>query len=255
MNISKHNGTNSTSDDRNPLISNNCLANSACEICTSRHLSLCSVLNRSELDALSLISSDYQKKAKQTICSEEDNADYLFNIRSGAVRISKMLSDGRRQITGFLFAGDFFGLSCDKKYSYTAEAITDVEICRFPRQKMIETFREIPKLNERVFEMTRTELQSSHEQMLLLGRKTAKEKLCSFLLNMAKKSRVLGQLQENEIDLPMSRSDIADYLGLTVETVSRQFTNLNKLGLIELDGAHKVFLNEADTLAALAVGD
>jgi len=251
--ISKRNLGNAT-DEASPLASANCLANSACEICTSRHLSLCSVLDKPELDALALISIDMNKKAKQTICSEDDAADYLYNVRSGAVRISKMLSDGRRQITGFLFVGDFFGLSCEDKYSYTAEAITDVEICRFQRAKIIEAFQKIPKLNQRVFEMTRNELQSTHEQMLLLGRKTAQEKLCSFLLDMAKKSRVQGGLAENEVTLPMSRSDIADYLGLTVETVSRQFTNLNKQGLIGLDGAHRVFLKDPDALTDLAVG-
>jgi len=251
--ISKHN-QGVAAEENTPLTSGNCLANSACEICTTRHLSLCSVLDKSELDALAVISIDVTKKAKQTICSEDDAAEYLYNIRRGAVRISKMLSDGRRQITGFLFAGDFFGLSCGDKYSYTAEAITDVELCRFQRAKIIDVFQQIPKLNQRVFEMTRTELQSTHEQMLLLGRKTAQEKLCSFLLDMAKKSRRQGGLAENEVTLPMSRSDIADYLGLTMETVSRQFTNLNKRGLIELDGAHRVFLKDADALTGLAVG-
>lgn len=237
------------------LASSNCPHNTACEGCSTRHLSLCSVLDINEQKALARISTDLSKSAKQIICSEAEEAEYIYNIRRGAVRISKMLSDGRRQITGFLFAGDFFGLSCKDKHSYTAEAITEVDICRFVRAKIFESFRDIPKLGERVFEMTRTELDATHDQMLLLGRKTAKEKLCSFLLTMNKKSIDIKKKQENEVDLPMSRSDIADFLGLTVETISRQFTNLNNEGLIELDGAHKVTLKDIEALSALSEGD
>lgn len=218
-------------------------------------MSLCSVLDADELKSFSKISTDFQKNAKQIICSEDEKAEYVYNIRNGAVRISKMLSDGRRQITGFLFTGDFFGLSCKDRYSYTAEAITDVAICRFPREKIIESFRNFPALGERVFDMTRTELESTHDQMLLLGRKTAREKLCSFLLTMRDKSSRPDGKDEDRVDIPMSRSDIADFLGLTVETISRQFTNLHKLGLIELDGAHKVFLKNPEALSAMAEGD
>ncbi|PCJ36434.1 MAG: Crp/Fnr family transcriptional regulator [Alphaproteobacteria bacterium] len=225
-----------------------------CQGCASKHASLCNVMDNDDLDILSRLSSDIHKKAKQIICTEGDNAKYLYNIRSGAVRISKMLPDGRRQITGFLFTGDFFGLSCGAQHSYTAEAITPVEICRFPRKKIITLFQEFPNLNERVFDMTRTELNSTHAQMLLLGRKTAKEKLCSFLLTMRKKTSLLAKKSKDEIGLPMNRSDIADYLGLTIETVSRQFTNLNKLGLIKLDGADKVSLKNIERLSIMAEG-
>lgn len=238
-----------------------CPYNSACAGCSVKHLSLCSVLDQNELDILSSISTDHHKPAKQIICTETDPADYLFNIRSGAVRLSKMLSDGRRQVTGFLFAGDFFGLACKDEYSYTAEAITDVDICRFSRSKMMTTFQDIPKLGERVFDMTRTELEASHAQMLLLGRKTAREKLCSFLLTMVDKGQKTWPAAKGppakklEVNLPMSRTDIADFLGLTVETVSRQFTLLHKDGLIELKGAHRVFLNNPRRLTDMAEGD
>lgn len=233
---------------------NKYLNQKACESCASKHISLCNVMDNDGLDILSRLSSDLHKKAKQIICNEDDNAEYLFNIRCGAVRISKMLPDGRRQITGFLFAGDFFGLSCKGRHSYTAEAITPVDICRFPRKKILGLFQEFPDLNERVFDMTRTELNSTHAQMLLLGRKTAKEKLCSFLLIMRNKTSLLEKRFEDEVDLPMGRSDIADYLGLTVETVSRQFTSLSRLGLIKLDGAHKVFLKNIERLSTMAEG-
>lgn len=255
LGVPPYNNTDSTSERAFRKTSNHCPHNTACEGCSSRHLSLCSALDRDELKDFSKISIDYQKEAKQIICSEDEEAKYLYNIRSGTVRISKMLSDGRRQITGFLFAGDFFGLSCKDRYNFTAEAVTNVDICRFPRTKIMQSFRDYPNLGERVFDMTRTELDSTHDQMLLLGRKTAQEKLCSFLLAMKEKLGRLEVVAENEVDIPMSRTDIADYLGLTVETISRQFTKLHKKGLIEMEGAHKVFLKDIKALSALAIGD
>ncbi len=254
MNITPYSISESKPESSLRPTSRNCPYNTACAGCSSRHLSLCNVLDNEDLKSLSQISTDLLKAARQTICSEDEAAEYLYNIRRGCVRVSKMLSDGRRQITGFLFAGDFFGLSCKDKYNYTAEAITEVEICRFPRRKIIKSFKKLPELGERVFDMTRTELNATHDQMLLLGRKTAKEKLCSFLLKMREKSTLLMETAEDEVDLPMSRSDIADYLGLTVETVSRQFTSLNKNNLIALNGAHRVSLKNTDELTALANG-
>ena len=225
-----------------------------CDGCVSKHISLCNVMDQNNLGILSGISTNLRKKAKQIICSETDKAEYLYNIRSGAVRISKMLPDGRRQITSFLFPGDFFGLSCKDQHSYTAEALTNLEICRFPRKKIMGLFRDFPELNERVFDMTRTELDSTHARMLLLGRKTATEKLCSFLLNMKAQPSLLNEMANDEVDLPMSRSDIADYLGLTVETVSRQFTNLSKLGLIQQGGPHRISLKNIESLSVIAAG-
>ncbi|NOZ42510.1 MAG: cyclic nucleotide-binding domain-containing protein [Alphaproteobacteria bacterium] len=255
MSVSSYNFSSFRSGSVVRLAADNSSYNAACGGCPSRHISLCNVLSARDLKKFSEIITDIRKSAKQVICAEGDESGNIYNIRTGAVRISKMLSDGRRQITGFLFAGDFFGLSCRNKYSYTAEAITDVEICSIPRAKIIDSFRKFPELGERAFDMTRIELEATHEQMLLLGRKTAREKLCSFLLAIRGKYKPLDQGDDTIVDLPMSRSDIADFLGLTVETISRQFTGLYRLGHIELEGFHKVVLKDADALFALAEGD
>lgn len=169
--------------------------------------------------------------------------------------MSKMLADGRRQVIGFLFPGDFFGLACAKGYSYSAESITEVEICRMPRDKVIRKFDEIPALGQKVLDIIRTELENTQDQMLLLGRKTAKEKLCSFLLVMKKKSCRLENIIKDQAYLPMSRSDIADYLGLTIETVSRQFTILVKEKLISLEGSSIVKILNEDRMTIIASGD
>lgn len=227
----------------------------SCDSCISRHISMCSVLKENEIHHMNSITDHVEKKAKEAICAEGDLADYVYNIQDGCVRISKMLPDGRRQVIGFLFAGDFFGLACAQGYSYSAEAITNVKLCRMPRDKILHKFNEFPKLGQKVFDIIRKDLQGTHDLMLLLGRKKANEKLCSFLLNLAEKSRHSGIISNDRVFLPMSRSDIADFLGLTIETVSRQFTILAKDKLILLeDNDYIAFLDE-DHMKLIASGE
>lgn len=226
----------------------------SCDDCIARHISMCSALKGDEIHQLSEISQKLTKKSKQYICEEGDEADYLYNIREGCVRISKMLPDGRRQIIGFLFAGDFFGLSCADGYSYSAEAITDVELCNMSRDSILEKFNTLPALGQKVLDITQTELHAASEQMLLLGRKNAKEKLGTFLLSMKRKSSQTIDIPEDQIYLPMSRSDIADFLGLTIETVSRQFTILVKDNIISLNQNPYVKILDNSQLEIIASG-
>jgi CRP/FNR family transcriptional regulator len=228
--------------------------NESCYACTVRNESMCKHLNKKDLLKLNAISNIYRKKPKQILCTEGDEVKNLYTIKDGAVRLSKMMPDGRRQITGFLFPGDFFGLSGRSKYPFTAEGITDVELCAFPRQKMTKLFIKLPMLGERTLEMMQEELESFQEQLLLLGRKNATEKLTSFLLTIHKKSGRLNKMDENDIYLPMGRADIADFLGLTIETVSRKFSVLVKQGLIELNGSHHLKILNKKTLQDLANG-
>ncbi len=227
----------------------------SCEQCVSRHVSMCSVLEDAELHTIADISKTIETKAKQQVCAEGEAAEHLFNIKKGCIRISKMLADGRRQIIGFLFPGDFFGLACSNGYSYTAETITDAELCRMPRSEIIAKFSELPALGEKVLNITHTELQKTQDQMLLLGRKRAKEKLVSFLLNIWHKSPASETNADHEIYLPMSRSDIADYLGLTIETVSRQFTQLSKDKLISITENQFVKILDLRKLERIASGE
>lgn len=210
------------------------LCPNTCNDCSSRYNSMCSVLDDDEIQLISNISKDIFMSPKKVIFNEGETTDHLFSIKHGFVRISKMLSDGRRQIVGFLFPGEIFGMICGNGYNYSAESLTNVELCRMPRTKVFEQFSALPKLSSKILDITRTELQKTQDQMLLLGRKTAKEKLCSFLMSMLQKSKQLKDIKENHVYLPMSRSDIADHLGLTIETVSRQFTILSKDNIISL---------------------
>ncbi len=225
----------------------------SCDQCIAKYVSMCSVLEENELSDIVGISKNIRIPVKQQICAEGETAEYLFNIKSGCVRISKMLIDGRRQIIGFLFPGEFFGLACSNGYSYTAETITHVELCRMPRAEIIKKFSDLPKLGQKVLNITHTELQRTQDQMLLLGRKSAKEKLATFLLNLMDKS-IKDHQNSKKLYLPMCRSDIADYLGLTIETVSRQFTILTKEKLISLNDSQFVEILNFDKLNIIPSG-
>lgn len=223
----------------------------SCHSCAVRSLSLCGAMQVNDLQRLELLRKDVNLQPQETLFYEGDGADALFNVTLGAIKIYKLLADGRRQITGFLLPGDFLGLALLNRYSYSAEAITSARLCRFPRTALEKLLDEFPKLEKRLLQSASNELAAAQDQMLLLGRKTAKERIATFLLSLAdREARRTGP--SDIVDLPMSRNDIGDYLGLTVETVSRTFTRLRKTGLIELRGAHHVALLDRGALLELA---
>ncbi|AUG51633.1 cyclic nucleotide-binding domain-containing protein [Thalassospira marina] len=224
-----------------------------CEACDIRDLTFCSALHGEEHTRLRQLLTHVQYDSHSTIFHEAEDADYVFNVTSGSVKLYKLLGDGRRQITGFLFAGDFLGLALNQSYSYTAEAIEPVTACRFPRQKLERLFDEFPRLEKRMLGMAVDELAAAQDQMLLLGRKTAKEKVASFLLMLARRQEHRG-LDTDAIEVPMSRSDIADYLGLTIETVSRTLTQLRKEATISLKDNKHIEAIGMDMLEDLAEG-
>lgn len=216
-------------------------------------MAFCSGLSAAQFRRFMHVLGHLTMEPGTTIFREGDVATHLYSITTGAVKLYKLLSDGRRQITAFLFPGDFFGLSVDGSYAYTAEAMLPVLLCRFPRRKLDSLFDEVPVLEKKLLGATTQELAAAHEQMLLLGRKTAREKVASFLI-------MLGQRLANKghatplIALPMSRSDIADFLGLTIETVSRTLTGFRREGLIALPDANHVVVRQPDLLGEIAEG-
>lgn len=205
-----------------------------CQTCTVRDRAICAALEPAELERLNSIVVEVNLDPGQAVFYERDSADFTFNVTVGLVRMSKMLSDGRRQITGFLFPGDFLGFSFRDVYAYTAEAVTRVRLCRFPRRQLTTLFHEIPKLEQRMLSVASNEIEAAQDQMLLLGRKHARERLASLLLMLDERARKRGEPSQY-LELPMNRTDIADFLGLTIETVSRQITRLRKAGIVELE--------------------
>ena len=224
-----------------------------CAACALRVLSVCDAIDDCDLDRLAAITSVQDIARHQIFVTEGDPADHLFNVTDGTVKVYKLLPDGRQQITGFLFAGDFLGLSFLERYGCSAEAVTRVRCCRFPRKQFAAMLTDFPGIERRLLGIASNELAAAQDHMVLLGRKTARERVSTFLLMLSRRAARSGGTADPVI-LPMTRTDIADYLGLTVETVSRTFTQLKKDGFIELREAGVVHLSNLPALEDLNEG-
>lgn len=167
------------------------------------------------------------------IFSEGDRAAFFYKVVSGAVRTSKLLSDGRRQIDAFHLPGDIFGIESGGEHRFTAEALGTTTIVMYRRCSLETLASSDDAFAHQIVAAMMRSLERAQDHMLLLGRKSAMEKIATFLLDMAE--RIAG---DDHVDLPMSRIDIADHLGLTIETVSRSLTQLERQGVIELP-AHR----------------
>ncbi len=192
--------------------------------------------------------------AGQTVFWEHDDADHFFEVRDGTVSVSKRMLDGRRQILEFLSTGDLIGLTGHHTYPYTADAVTEVIAVRYRRRDLEARIGNNPSLASHLLAAMIDELRAAQDRNLLLGRKAPKEKLASFLLMMASRRVYRGAI-DGHIDLPMTRRDIADYLGLTVETISRTFALLRRDGTIALLNPNQVVVLRTETLDELAEGN
>lgn len=230
-----------------------------CASCEAHKFALCSKLDDEELAAFGKASSHRKFDAGQMLFSECDEAVSFFTVVSGEVRLSRMLDDGRRQITGFKSQGDFVGLSAKGHYTVDAEAIDDVVVCQFSIKGLNNSLENHLVVQGRLMEMMQTEVINLQDHMLLLGRKTPIEKIANFLFERAQRqlerNNKAGTVEAVEVRLPMSRTDIADYLGLTIETVSRTFTKLRKSGVIELKTSQDVVIRNLEDLQLLANGE
>lgn len=226
---------------------------SPCAACAVRGMTICAPLDSNELAQVSALMTSVELEAGAPLFDEGEEAGNVYNITSGTLKVYKLLPDGRRQVTGFLFGGDFLGLATQDNYAFSAEAVTPCLLCRFPRHKLEDLMQRMPKIEQRLLSIASNELAAAQEQMLLLGRKTAREKIASFLLMLAKRAKQRGQ-PDDPVLVPMSRTDIGDYLGLTTETVSRTFTQLKQEGIVNLLPNHQVKLAQHEALEEIAGG-
>jgi len=179
------------------------------------------------------------------IYGENERADYLYKVLSGSVRTYKVLSDGRRQIGSFYLPGDMFGFEVGAEHTFSAEAIVDCKVLVIKRTAVMSLAARNSEVARDLWAMTASELQRTQEHILLLI-KTARERVAGFLLEMS------GRLPAgNEIDLPMSRQDIADYLGLTIETVSRTLTQLEESKAIAVPTSRHILLRNRSVLSRM----
>lgn len=211
-----------------------------CDHCMVRHRAICRALGADDLSRLNKIARHKKYRAGETIFFENDEINYFGNVISGVVKLGKLLPDGRQQIVGLQFASDFLGRAFKGSATCHAEAATDVELCIFPRKPFETLLGDIHDLEDQLFANTLDELDAARDWLLLLGRQSAREKVARFLLMIARRIPNIGCGADMEVDairfnLPLSRADMADFLGLTIETVSRQITRLKTDGLIEVE--------------------
>jgi CRP/FNR family transcriptional regulator len=202
-----------------------------CDTCKVRSLAVCAALGADELNELDDIVHHTRADGKTTFIHQGETAESVFSVTEGMVRLYKLLSDGRRQIIGFAMPGDFLGLALHNRYGFSADAVDDVALCRFERREFDNLVTAKPHFLRRLHEFATHELVIAQEQMTLIGRRSAEERVAAFLVAMRDRwTRIKGP--SVTIQLPMQRIDMADYLGLTIETVSRTLTKLARDGVI-----------------------
>jgi len=190
-----------------------------------------------------LVASEFSYKKEEEIYGEDEPAEYVYQVVSGAVRNYKLLSDGRRQIGAFYLPGDVFGLESGPIHRLTAEAIVDTTVRLLKRRSLEQAATTDVTVARSLWAMTAGELRHAEDHMLLLGRKNAMERVANFLLEMDRRLAVAGLLA-----LPMCRRDIGDYLGLTLETVSRALSQLHSQGVLGFSGARQILLRNRQHL-------
>jgi CRP/FNR family transcriptional regulator, anaerobic regulatory protein len=227
-----------------------------CETCPVRYSGICSALDNAALLQLGKIARRKSVKAHQVIFRDGDKADQYFNIVSGVVKLIKTLANGEQHIIGLLYPPDFMGQSLSRRHTYSAEAAAETEVCFYPRVQFEIFLRTHPELERRIFHMTIRELDACRDWTLLLGRKCSYQRVAGFLLMMARRVPVMGcghsAGDSAHFQLPFTRSEMADYLGLTLETVSRQFSCLKKKRIIFLPSSREVIVPDIKLLSAVA---
>jgi CRP/FNR family transcriptional regulator len=228
-------------------------ADHPCVGCEVRHRAVCGVLGCQDLARFKSLGRTATLSAGQALFHEGDPATQVFTLTRGAIKLYKLLPDGRRHVTGFLYAGDFLGVSVADEHAFTAEALENAQLCWFPRTRFDHFAEAHPAMERNLYRTAAHELAAAQRQMLLLARKTATERLATFLVSLADRSG--GESVNREtIRLPMSRADIADYLGLTKETVSREFSALRGARFVRLRATDEVEIIDREGLERLSEG-
>jgi CRP/FNR family transcriptional regulator len=229
-----------------------------CGDCPIRHRAVCARCEDDELERLEQIKYYRSYQAGQTVIWSGDRMDFVASVVSGVATLSQTMEDGRRQMVGLLLPSDFVGRPGRDTVAYDVTATTDLVMCCFRKKPFEDMMLSTPHVGQRLLEMTLDELDSAREWMLLLGRKTAREKIASLLLIIARRDASLSLKQGSKrlvFDLPLTREEMADYLGLALETVSRQISALRKDKVISLEGKRHVTIEDFDTLQEAAGDD
>ena len=231
---------------------------SSCDFCVVRNRAICSALDAKELEALNAIGRTRKLDAGQSLIWEGEESVLVANVIEGVLKLSNNTEDGREQIVGVVYPSDFIGRPFGGTSGQGVTALTDAKVCVFSRRDFDAFAREHPALEHKLLERTLGELDRTQRWMLLLGRKSASEKMASFLIEITERLTGVGcrfdddKANRRHLVLPFSRQQIADVLGLTIETVSRQFTRLKNEGVIDLTSRRDVTILDYEALVAEA---
>jgi CRP/FNR family transcriptional regulator len=229
-----------------------------CQDCPIRHRAVCARCEADELDRLEDIKYYRRFEAGQTVIWSGDRMDFVGSVVSGIATLTQTMEDGRTQMVGLLLPSDFVGRPGRNTAAYDVIATTDVVMCCFRKAPFEDLMEKTPHIAQRLLQMTLDELDAAREWMLVLGRKTAREKIASLLSIIARRDASLnmsGLSGSVTFDLPLTREAMADYLGLTLETVSRQVSALKKDGIIQLEGKRHITVPDMSVLLEEAGDD
>jgi CRP-like cAMP-binding protein len=191
---------------------------------------------------------------KEFLFAEGDAISHVYRIETGAIALYKVLADGRRQVMGFAYPGDIIGLGVEGEHDMNAQAVKPTRVRCLPMASLRESVTNDPTLGFKLYEALARELAATRDLLLTTGQRSAMERVAGFLLAFSRRNERNGQ-DPTTFELPMTRTDIGDFLGLTIETVSRTFTKLRVLQLIELQHSNQVRLLALDELESLADGE
>ncbi len=229
-----------------------------CSDCPIRQRAVCAKCDSRELELLEDIKYYRSFSAGQTVMWAGDHMDFVASVVSGVATLTQTMEDGRTQMVGLLLPSDFVGRPGRGEATYSVTAASDLVMCCFRRKPFEQMIDTTPHIAHRLLEMTLDELDAAREWMLVLGRKTAREKIASLLSIIARRDALLGLAapgKELQFELPLTREAMADYLGLTLETVSRQISALKRDGIIVLTGKRLITVPDMDRLMTEAGDD
>ena len=222
-----------------------------CGDCPIRHRAVCARCETDELSRLEAMKYYRSFQAGQTVVWSGDRMDFVASVVTGIATLTRTMEDGRRQMVGLLLPSDFVGRPGRSVAAYNVTAVTDLVMCCFRKKPFEEMMAETPHVAQRLLDMTLDELDAAREWMLLLGRKTAREKIASLLAIIARRDATLKLKTAKGVvafELPLTREEMADYLGLTLETVSRQISALKRDAVIDLEGKRRVLIADFNRL-------
>jgi CRP/FNR family transcriptional regulator len=230
-----------------------------CATCAVRNRAICSALDENELAALSKLGRKQRVERGQTLLWEGEESPVVANVIEGVFKLAVSTADGREQIVGVVFPSDFVGRPFGKESPFSVTALTDAEVCIFTRSGFDGFAREHPDLQHKLLQRTLEELDRARQWMMLLGRKTATERISTLLLEISNRLGDTGCAPIapflDRFELPMDRQQMGDILGLTIETVSRQLTKLKEAGIIALPDRRAVVIVDRRRLTDLALAN